>query len=158
MFAERRGVREVEVELQQIAQPHRATPERLQPISVGAGGVDQRHVDDRGLHERVDHRVAVERRLVLLLGRDPPYRLASAVDAGDRVAVGQRVEGGANTVGRPQPQHAVGDRSLFALEVIQRILQRVVQLVERQRGAAGGQQQRRHQPGRVDRGGAQDPP
>ena len=89
--------------------------------------------------------VSVERRLVLLLGRDPPDRFATSIDAGDRMAVRQRVEGCPNTVGRAQPQHAVGDRSLFAFKVIQRVLQGVMQLVERQRGAAGGQQQRRNQ-------------
>ena len=95
-----RRVGEVEVELQQVPQPHRLIPERLQPISLGARGVGERHLDDRGLQERVDDRVAVERRLVLLLGRDPPDRLSPTVDARDGVAVGQRVQRGPDAVGR----------------------------------------------------------
>ena len=72
VLAECRGVGEVEVELQQIPQPHRLTPERFQPISVGTHSVGESQVDDRRLEERIDERIAVERRLMLVFGSDPP--------------------------------------------------------------------------------------
>ena len=158
VLAERRRVGEVEVELQQVAQPHRLGPEGLEPVTVGAGGVGERELDDRGLQEGVDQRVAVERGLVLVFGGDPPHRLAAAVDAGDRMAARQRIQCRPDAVGRAQPQRAVGHRRLLALQVVQRVLQGVVQLVERERHPAGGQQQRRHQSGGVDRRDLQDAP
>ena len=65
--------------------------------------------DDRGLQERVDDRVAIERGLVLVFGRNPPHRFVAAVHPGHRVPVGQRVDGRADTVGSAKSQGAVGD-------------------------------------------------
>ena len=112
VLAERRGVGEVELELQQIAQPHRLRPERLEPIAFGAAGVHQRQLDDRRLEEGVDQGVAVERGLVLVLGGDAPDRFAAAVDPGDGVPAGQRVDRRPHAVGGAQPQRAVGHRGL----------------------------------------------
>ena len=135
--AESGRIGEVEVELQQVPQPHRLGPERFQPVTFGAPGMCQRQLGDRGLQERVDDRVAVERRGVLVLRGDAPYRFAATVDTGDRMSVGQRVHRRPDTFGRAQPQRTVRHRSLLALQVIQRVLQRVVQLVERQRERRG---------------------
>ena len=101
MRAERGGIGEIEVELQQVPQPHRLTPERFQPISVSASRVGKGQFDDRRLEEHVDERVAVERRLMLILRGDAPDRLSAAVDTCDGVTVRQRVERGADPVGRP---------------------------------------------------------
>lgn len=45
----RRGIREIEVELQQIPQPHRLGPERGDAVTFGVLGMGQRELDDRGL-------------------------------------------------------------------------------------------------------------
>ncbi len=155
---ERRRVREVEVELEQIAQPHRLVPEGLHAVAVDVLGVCQRQFDDGGLQKGMDHRVAVERRGVLVFGRDLPHRLPAAVDPSDGVPVGQRVHRRPHTVRRAQPQGTGRHRILFAFQVIQRVLQGVMQLAQGQRRAAGGQQQRAHQPGRRHRRRLQDPP
>ncbi len=161
MLPKRRRVGEVELELQQVTHPHRLVPEHSQPVSgVGFGvtGVRQRQLHDAGLQKGVDHRIAVERRGVLVLGCDAPHRLPAAVDAGDGMPAGESVDRRAHSVPGAQPQCAGGHRGVGAFQVVQRVLQGVVQLTEGQRLASGGQQQRGDQRGRVDRGAPLDPP
>ena len=106
----------------------------------------------------MDQGVTVERRLKLLFGGDSPHRFVAAVDPGHRMTAGQRIEGGAHTVGRVQTQRAVGHRSLLALQIVQGVLHRVMQLPQGQRPTAGAQQHRRRQCGGVDRSRPQDAP
>ena len=100
---ERRRIGEVEIEFQQIAQPHRLGPEGLHPVAFGVVGVRQCEFDDRGLQEGVDHRVPVERRGEFVVWRDVPDRFAAAVDTGDRMPIGQGVHRRAHTFARAQP-------------------------------------------------------
>ena len=87
-----------------------------------------------------------------------PHRFVATVDPGDRMAAGQRIDGGAHAFGGAQPKRTVGHRGLLALEMIQGVLQCVMQLLQGQRPAAGGQQDRRCQRRGVDRGRPQDSP
>ena len=90
----------------------------------------------------MNQRVAVERGLVFMLGGDAPDRLAAPVNPRDRVTARQRVHRSAHTVVGAQPQRAVGHRYAGLFEVVESILQGVMQLIERQRHTAGGQQWR----------------
>src|SRR5271154_1782129 len=99
----------------------------------------QRELDDRGLQEGVDHRVPVEGCRVFILTFDVPHRLPAAVDARDRVPVGQRVHRRTYTVARAQPQCTRGYRGVLALEVVECALEGAVHLTERERRTASSE-------------------
>ena len=152
-------VGEVELELQQCPQAHGLSPERVDPFPLrGAAGVHERQFHDRGLQERVDQRVAVERRLEFLFRGDPPDRFVPAVDPGHRMSVGQGIQGRADAVIGMKAQGAVGHRRLLALQIVQRVLQGVVELTQGQRPASRREQDRRDQRGGVDRSRPLNPP
>ena len=63
------ALREEELELEEVAEPHRLGPELVPEVEdVVLGGAQQRELGDRAVHEEVRDRVAVVRRREVLVG------------------------------------------------------------------------------------------
>ena len=118
VLTEGRRVGEVEVELQQIAQPHRLPPERFDPVTVDAVG-GQATVRNRTLQERVDDAVAVERGLVLVLFGDVPTPARGRCRSGSPGDRRQRVQRRA-VPSSVRSRRTLAHRNPVALEEIQR--------------------------------------
>ena len=148
LLAVGRLVREEELELQLVAQPHRLVP-------AVPGFAQQNELRYRAVHEVVDGAVAVERRDQVLAPFDGVDRLLPAGVDGDDVLLGQRVEHLAHAgLG---PQHVARVRlPAFGQEHPQR-LEYAAHLAQGQGAVTDAQQRQRDQGRRGHRGDAVDP-
>ncbi len=87
------AILEVELELQQVAEPGDLGPERADRVRAVDPGPEHGQLAQGRVEHEVDHRVPVEGGGQLMVGPDLPDRLAPVRGDGDESARDQHVEG-----------------------------------------------------------------
>jgi len=162
------AVLEVELELQQVAQPGDLGPELPDRISTGristgriSGGLrgpEHGELAQRRIEQEVNQRVPVEGRGQLVFGPDQPDRLAPVRGAADKPARHQRIQCRPDRFRRGQRPCAGRPGDTAAFQVVQPVTQSQPDLPERQGGSLHGQQNRSDQGRRGDRHALVDAP
>src|SRR5262249_28696066 len=156
LVAEALLLREEELELEQVAEPHSFVPERGAPVvDVILAGPQQGDLRDGAGDEEVDDRVAIVGRGEVLVRADRVHRLGAFGVARDDAARHQRGQGALHARWRVEPD-LDGRREGAPPDVLHQVLQRDHQLGRAERAISAAEQRHRDQRRRGDRRHAVD--